>query len=155
MITCIRLGGSTLWCTLATHLPSLCLGVLFTPSDPWHSSHSPSHRPSTSTYSASYVCPLVEHTPHWVLCRWLAGDNQRILIPYFIRSTSSIHLHPYLLTQHIHQVSSVGAGSSPFKRGLFTLNLFSFSTYIIPKPAHNVKSFLALFALICAVGGLS
>ena len=83
MLTIIRLGDSTGWRTLATHLPSLCLRGLFPPSDPWHSSHSPSHQPSTSRYSAFYSYPLVEYEPHWVFCRWLAGDNQKILIPYF------------------------------------------------------------------------
>ena len=64
-------------------LPSLCLRGLFPLSDSWHSSHSPSHQPSTSRYSASYSYPLVEYEPHWVFCRWLAGDNQKIPIPYF------------------------------------------------------------------------
>ena len=60
-----------------------CLSGLFPLSDLWYSSHSPSHRPSTSTYSAFYSCPLVEHSPHWVLCRSLAGVNQRITLPLF------------------------------------------------------------------------
>ena len=49
-------------------------------------------------YSVSYVGPLVEHTPHWVLCRWLAGDNQRILIPYFIMVNFSQNINTYLLS---------------------------------------------------------
>ena len=48
---------------------------------------SPWHRPSTSTYSASYSCLLVRHEPHRVLCRSLAGCSQRITTPYFIRSS--------------------------------------------------------------------
>ena len=43
------------WSTLATHLPSLCLGVLFTPSDPWHSSH-PHHIGRLRLNSATYMC---------------------------------------------------------------------------------------------------
>ena len=77
----------------ATHLPSLCLSGLFPLSDPWYSSSSPSHRPSTSRYSAYYNVPLSRTHTTSVLCRWLAGDNQKLLIPYFIRSTSSIHTH--------------------------------------------------------------
>ena len=67
-------------------------------------------------------------------------------VPVIFRVSRS-HYWGYLLTQQVHRVSSVGAGSSPFKRGLFTLNLFSFSTYIISKLAQLVKSFLRLFAL--------
>ena len=81
---------------------------------------SPSHRPSTSRYSASYVCPLVEHTPHWVPCRWLAGDSQVIPIPYFIRSSVlrsyslilrlisilSVFLYSLLILYQIYQVMS-------------------------------------------------
>ena len=48
---------ATVWSTLATHLPSLCLGSLFLPSDPWHSSYSPSHRLSTS------ITPRLTHAP--------------------------------------------------------------------------------------------
>ena len=89
MLTIIRLGDSTLWLTvrLLRHdslLRSLCLRGLFPPSDLWYSSHSPSHQPSTSTYSAYYSYPLVEYEPHWVLCRWLAGVNQRITLPLFL-----------------------------------------------------------------------
>ena len=43
----INIVGSTMWSTLATHLPSLCLSGLFPLSDPWDSSQSPSHRQST------------------------------------------------------------------------------------------------------------
>ena len=42
-------------------------------------------------------------------------------------------------------ITCIRLGAFPLVRDTF--NLFSFSTYIIPKPAHNVKSFLALFAL--------
>ena len=34
-------------------------------------------------YSASYSCLLVRHEPHRVLCRSLAGVNQRITLPLF------------------------------------------------------------------------
>ena len=55
--------GCDRWSTLATHLPSLCLGVLFSPSDPWHSSSAPSHRQSTFELC---VLPLSlsQTTPH-------------------------------------------------------------------------------------------
>ena len=59
------------------------LSGLFPLSDPWYSSHRRHIGRLHSTYSAYYVCPLVEHTPQRVLCRWLAGDSQRIPIPYF------------------------------------------------------------------------
>ena len=104
MITNIRLGGSTLWLTVRLSFRI----ILFFRHSVWEAcslslipdTHisSPSHRPSTSRYSASYVCPLVEHTPHWVPCRWLAGDNQVILIPYFIRSS-------FLRTYSLHSVN--------------------------------------------------
>ena len=40
-------------------IPSL--KVLFTLSDPWHSSSAPSHRQSTFELCDFYLCPLVEH----------------------------------------------------------------------------------------------
>ena len=121
--------NSTTWSTLATHLPSLCLGVLFTPSDPWHSSYSPSHRPSTFE-----LCDLLMTLSRtWTaskLCRWLAGENQRIYSPLFysviflqiitFTCILSLGLKGFyifnLLTQQVHQVSSVGAGSFPLTR---------------------------------------
>ena len=42
-------------------------------------------------------------------------------------------------------ITCIRLGAFPLLRDTF--NLFSFSTYIIPKLAHNVKSFLRLFAL--------
>jgi len=51
------------WSTLATHLPSLCLGVLFSPSDPWNSSHAPSHRQSTFELCVLSLS-LSQTTPH-------------------------------------------------------------------------------------------
>ena len=42
-------------------------------------------------------------------------------------------------------ITCIRLGAFPLVRDTF--NLSSFSTYIIPKPAHNVKSFLRLFAL--------
>ena len=79
---------STAWRTLMRHIfpHSVWVACSYSLIPDTHIS-SPSHRPSTSRYSASYVCPLVEHTPHWVPCRWLAGDSQVIPIPYFIRSS--------------------------------------------------------------------
>ena len=48
------------WLTNVT--PSL--RDLFSLSDPRHSSHAPSHRPSTLEFCLIEVCPLVEHTWH-------------------------------------------------------------------------------------------
>ena len=60
---------STAWRTLATHLPSLCLGGLFPPSDLWYSSSSLSHRPSTSLLYVLQLS-LSRTTPH----RYSVGD---------------------------------------------------------------------------------
>jgi len=49
-------------------------------------------------------------------------------------------------------ITCIRLGAFPLVRDTF--NLFSFSTYIIPKPAHNVKLIMRLFALFCALGGL-
>ena len=61
--------NSTAWSTLATHLPSLCLGVLFSPSDLWYSSSSLSHRPSTSLLYVLQLS-LSRTTPY----RYSVGD---------------------------------------------------------------------------------
>ena len=65
----------------------LLLSSLFLLSDPWHSSHSPSHRPSTSTLHdlspPLLSVSLVDNTGVVELCRWLAGSIQRIHTPYF------------------------------------------------------------------------
>ena len=59
----INIVGSTMWSTLATHLPSLWLNGLFPLSDLWYSSQ-PRHIGSLRLNSANYLCSLVEHITH-------------------------------------------------------------------------------------------
>ena len=59
-----------------------CLSGLFPLSDLWYSSHSPWHRPSTSKLCVLRVS-LSRTLTTLVLCRSLAGVNQRITLPLF------------------------------------------------------------------------
>ena len=108
------------WSTLATHLPSLCLGVLFSPSDPWNSSQSPSHRPSTFELCDFYLCLLVKHIriKTLLVTRGECPENLTLPIlssqvPHIMYTFIFLLLKVFilnLLTQPVHQVSSVGAG---------------------------------------------
>ena len=60
-----------------------CLSGLFPLSDLWYSSQSPSHRPSTPRLRELREV-FSWSSSHWVLCRWLAGVNQRITPPLFL-----------------------------------------------------------------------
>ena len=110
--------NSTTWSTLATHLPSLCLGGLFPPSDLWHSW-------LIAVTSAVYVWTLrLTHALScaWTtskLCRWLAGVYQRITAPLFY--------------------------SVNFLQSIFLL--LSLSTYIIPWLASKVKGLLIFLSV--------
>ena len=78
----------------------------------------PSHRPSTFEL-CDLLMPLSQASGASKLCRWLGGADQRILSPYFIRSSILTYyrhslqevLKFNLLTQHVLRASSVGAGS--------------------------------------------
>jgi hypothetical protein len=80
---------TTLWLTSFSFSSSVTLSERPVPSLRYltlksHRRHIGRLRPVTLRLT---MCSLVEHTPHWVPCRWLAGDNQVIPIPYFIRSS--------------------------------------------------------------------
>jgi len=105
------------WSTLATHLPSLCLGDLFSPSDPWYSYLTRRHISRLRPNSVYYNVLLSRTHTTSVLCRWLAGMNQRITPPLF-----------YLVN---------------FLQIIFLL--LSLSSYIIPWLASKVKGLLIFF----------
>ena len=98
---------STTWRTLATHLPSRLSEWLV-----------PTLWSLTLIFlavtSAVYIRTLrLTHALScaWttsVLCRWLAGDNQRIPIPYFIWSTSSIHFSFSFLILYLYYTITKG-----------------------------------------------
>ena len=127
------------WLTNVT--PSL--RGLFPLSAPWPSSRAPSHRPSTFE-PCVLLMPFSWTWTASKLCRWLGGSSQRIPAPYFIWSSSSIHiifLRGVLRASHPKQYILWG--------GLKVLPKLSFSyILIISKSNNNVKAFLAFFIRI-------
>ena len=123
---------------------------LFPLSDLWYSSQAPSHRPSTFE-PCVLLMPLSRTWTASKLCRWLGGSNQRIPAPYFIRSSvlrsyllSLVVISLNLLTQHILQVSSAGAGSFPLLRD----SIFSHSLLILYQNWYKVsRQFVSFFRI--------
>ena len=76
-----------------------CLSGLFPLSDLWYSSQSPSHRPSTPRLRELREV-FSWSSSHWVLCRWLAGVNQRITTPLFLMV---INCHMFSVLSHCYR----------------------------------------------------
>ena len=126
------------------------LSGLFPLSDLWYSSQAPSHRPSTFE-PCVLLMPLSRTWTASKLCRWLGGSNQRNPAPYFIRSSvlrsyllSLVVISLNLLSQQVHQVSSVGAGMFPLTRD----SIFSHSLLILYQNWYKVsRQFVCFFIL--------
>ena len=71
------------------------LSSLFLLSDPWHSSHSPSHRPSTPKPCA-LLMPLSRAWTASKLCRWLGGNVQRIQHSLFYTVINSHIMYTFI-----------------------------------------------------------